>query len=890
MVWAVIPSWSDALLLKHTVEFDSGWVPPDQFVGSPHCASVMNVDVPTHVVEQLAALATGSIDATGVQIVVAVINRAVTSAANPLRSPMEVIMERGADTALTWVFVVVMAHLRCGAVGGSRSAVKILGAVSVDGADGPVALRGLLACGFLAVVAIESPRAVSLDRLTFLLWGDAPPAGVKPAVQQLATRVRRALAAAGVAVDLQAVPPGYALIGESDTIDVRAFRADARAGAEALRAGDHRRAADLLTAALEQWAGPALLDLAELPLYTVLGPVLDDERWRAEQLRAEALLASGRADECARGLAVATAQTPLREQLWVLQARALAAAGRVADAIRCVRTGAAVITAELGVPPGPEMAALENELLRTPVPVAPSAIAVKAPATERSGLLDAALARAMDNAEQAAVAAGQRLAHAEAVRHWQRAVELLDSCRPDDDAHRLRLLLGLGAAHNTASRDAEAQRVFTQAIELARKLGDTRALAWAALGYCGERNGFVRPPEHRQLLEEALAALPEDEPMLRGRLLSRLATDVYWSGSIDTALRLAEEAMASAVQADDEEGQLLARYAMAFGCWTPDRAERLLRVAEEYITAAQTAGSLRHQLLAHRWMAPIATELGDVRRGSVEAQIAVDIADEIGLSEQQWLSRLIAAAQELITGDLDRAESLATESLTLGSVTEPTVALDYFGIFIWTLRWLQGRLAEVAALVEEVATTPGVDLTRLLGLALTHAEMGRIDDSRAILDRITSVQLNACAKDATWFITLAAMAEAAARSGHRRTAAQAFERLRPFADRIAIANVTATGPVAHHVGIAAWTAGNRDVGVRMLAQAVEIGDRAATPVFAARSRLALAERLIIVGDAGRASVLADEARDAAARLGLLGVLAAAEQLLAGAVPQVADGR
>jgi DNA-binding SARP family transcriptional activator len=772
-------------------------------------------------------------------------------------------------------------------VGGSRILIRVLGPVSVGDADGSGALRGVLACGFLAVVASESPRPVSVDRLTSLLWGDDPPAGVKAAVQQLATRVRRALAACDAQVELQAVPPGYALVGDVGWIDVRSFRSNVRAGADALRAGDHHRAAELLGQGLDLWVGTAFADLAELPLYTILGPVLDDERWHAEELRADALLGSGQAEECARLLAAATSQTPLRERLWVLQARSLAAAGRVADAIRCVRTGAAVITAELGVPPGPELAAMEEELLRTPVPVAPSWIVAKAPMTERGGLLDAALGRAMDNAEQAANAASQRLAHAEAVRHWQRAVELLESCRPDDDEHRLRLLLGLGAAHNTASRDAEAQRVFLQALELARRLDDARSFAWAALGYCSERNGFVVPPEHRQLLEEALRKMPSDEAMLRGRVLARLATDVYWSGAIDDALRLAEDATVEADRAGDEEGQLLARYAMAFGCWTPDRAVRLSTVAEEYLGAAQSAGSLRHQLLAHRWMAPVVTELGDVRRGAAEAKIAVEIADEIGLSEQQWLSRLIAAAIELVAGDLTKAEALATESLTLGSVTEPAVALDYFGIFIWTLRWLQGRLEEIAPLVEEVATTPGVDLTRRLGLALTHGEMGRLDDARAILDGVTSVQLNAYPKDSTWYITLAAMAEAAAATGHRRAAAAVFERLRPYHDRIAIANVTATGPVAHHVGIAAWTAGNRDVGLRMLTDAVDIGDRAPAPVFAARSRIALAERLAMVGERDWAMILATQAHDAAGRLGLRRVAADADRLLAGADPATA---
>src|SRR5262245_8437153 len=208
--------------------------------------------------------------------------------------------------------------------------------------------------------------------MTFLLWGEDPPGGVRGAVQQIASRVRRGLALAGLAESLRAVPPGYALEVPADEIDVRIFRAGVRAAIDAQRAGDHDGAAATLTSGLDLWTGAPLADLIDLPLATVLSPAIDDERGRAEELRAESLLAASRPGECAERLAAATAQSPLRERLWVLQAQALAAAGRPADAVRCVRTATAVITAELGVPPGPELAALENDI-RTQAPASVAA-------------------------------------------------------------------------------------------------------------------------------------------------------------------------------------------------------------------------------------------------------------------------------------------------------------------------------------------------------------------------------------------------------------------------------------------------------------------------------------------------------------------------------------
>ncbi len=191
------------------------------------------------------------------------------------------------------------------------------------------------------------------------------------------------------------------------------------------------------------------------------------------------------------------------------------------------------------------------------------------------------------------------------------------------------------------------------------------------------------------------------------------------------------------------------------------------------------------------------TELGDVDRGGVEAARAMELADDLQVSEQQWVSRVIAASHQLVVGDLARAEQLATEALALGSVCEPLVALDYVSLFMWTLRLLQGRLDEIASLVEETAATPGVDVPRRMGLALTRAELGRLDESRAMLDALTARDIDALPKDASWYIALAAMAETAAATNHTKIAGLVFE----TAEAIC-------GPDRHHVGELLGTRGS----------------------------------------------------------------------------------
>jgi DNA-binding SARP family transcriptional activator len=729
--------------------------------------------------------------------------------------------------------------------------VRVLGPIEIVGPQGVATPTGLLPKAFLAVLALEAPRPVSIDRLSDLLWGDSPPRGTKVALQQLASRTRRALDAAGLVGVLKAVSPGYALVVDAEQVDLREFRSRARAADAHRRAGETEPAATLFNEALATWRGGALADLAELPMHSLLAPGIDNERDRAEEQRAECLLAVGRVAEAATFLAGATARSPLDEHLWALRAKALLADGRPVEAARIVQVAMALVTATLGVPPGPALVEMEQRLRHSAAPsIGTDGRALSAPApidsTPRRGgeaappVLHEALRRALDRAERAAHAANERLAFDEAVRQWQRAIDMLDGIDPGDDLTRLRLLLGLGEAHNQVSLESEARASFREALTIARRLGDAAGFASAVLGYCSDHIGFASPVEQTALLNEALTLLPTRANRLRSRVLGRLATEVYWHGAVDRTLELANAALQEAEHADDPTCRLWARYALAFGCWTPDRIPQLLTVCTDYLADALACGDHFHEMMARRWLAPAAAELGDVARAIEESTAAVMLADDLGRAAQQWMNRVIAAPIAMLGGDLERAEALATEALAIGSAVEPATSIDYVGMNIWNIHWLRGGLDSIISLIEEVATHDGVGQARRFGLAFTFTELGRLDEARQLLVGLSGEDLDTVPRDASWFFTIGALAEAAAALGDVGLAAQAFDRLAPYCDRISVNSLTTLGPVAHQAGIAAWCCGRHDEARQLLKRAVEIADRAGAPLFAARSRSVLA--------------------------------------------------
>jgi len=756
--------------------------------------------------------------------------------------------------------------------------VCLLGPLRLHGPGSTVAVPGTLPKGLLAVLASEVGRPVALDRLTDLLWGSAAPSGVRLALQQLATRARRSLTELGVSDALRAEPPGYVLDIDPHAVDLVRFRDSMRAAFEARRNDDHEAAVRHADRALLLWSDRAFADLVDLPLASYLGPLLDDERWRTEELRAASLMHLGRPYEAARFLAAATAVEPLRERLWVLEVGALVACDRTAEAIRRARTAIAVLDSELGIPPGPELSDLADRLQphsgrrREPSPP------LREPVGAQRGMLDEALRRALAKAEQAAEAAMATRAYGEAAHQWSRALDLIDSGNVGDD-HRLRALLGLGGALNRDGQEREARAVCLDAVALARRRSDGTGLAWAALAYCHDYIMFRPPPEQEAILREALAALGEGEHLLRSRLLSRLAREIYWTGPAGTCRTLAEQAFAEARLAGDAETRLLARYSLAFGNWQPDRVRELVDVCEAYLADAITCGDRFHELLARRWLVPAVSELGDVARGELEAAAAMRLSDELGISVQQWITRVIAGAHQLLVGDLPRAEQLGSEGLALGAVAEPANAIDFVSMLIWTIRWLQGRLEEIAPLVEEVASGPGLELPRRLGLAVTYAELGRTREAAAILDGVGTDEVAALHHDASWYIALAAMAEAAAMVAHTGAAEMVLPRLLPYRDRIAITSTTATGPLAHYVGLCEWVVGEIEPALESLRESVAVADRCGTPVFGARSRVALAERLLLLNRVGEARELARLALEESNRRDLRSVACAARRVL-----------
>ena len=220
--------------------------------------------------------------------------------------------------------------------------------------DGPSGLSGVRLRGLLARLALEAGRPVSAATLVEDLW-EIPPDNALNALQALVSRLRRVLGSGLVVTE----PGGYRLAVEPGVVDAMAFDALLTEAAQAPPATAHT----LLGDALALWRGPALADLGELPFAGPVATRLSERRALAVEERARLALRLGLGPDL-DALTTQLTAAPLRETTAALLGRALHAVGRQADALATLDRTIAGLADELGVDPGPELAAARMAVLR----------------------------------------------------------------------------------------------------------------------------------------------------------------------------------------------------------------------------------------------------------------------------------------------------------------------------------------------------------------------------------------------------------------------------------------------------------------------------------------------------------------------------------------------
>src|SRR5205085_3251066 len=118
-------------------------------------------------------------------------------------------------------------------------------------------------------------------------------------------------------------------------------------------------------------------------------------------------------------------------------------------------------------------------------------------------------------------------------------------------------------------------------------------LARAALGYRGPAEmGSPSDPPTVALLEEGLAAVGDGFPVLRGRLLSRMAGTPPLADSMATRAAFSREALELAERSRDDRALRDALSARLWASLGPDHVDERLAVGRELLAFSRRGGGL----------------------------------------------------------------------------------------------------------------------------------------------------------------------------------------------------------------------------------------------------------------------------------------------------------
>ncbi|MGI5242512.1 AfsR/SARP family transcriptional regulator [Dactylosporangium sp. CA-139066] len=239
--------------------------------------------------------------------------------------------------------------------------VRVLGPLEVRRGDVALELGTPKQRTVLALLLLHANRQVTAARVVEELWPGAVPSSAGANVTTYLSRLRRAVAGDGCALERR--DGAYRLRIDPDSIDVHRFAERAGRGDAAWGAGEPAAAAQHWATALSTWRGGAFEGLPT-------GPELDAARaeWHERRLavlerHARARLRLGRPDEVAAEMRRQTLAEPLRETGWLLLVAALWRSGHPAAALEAYERARTVLGEQLGVDPGPRLRGLHRAIL-----------------------------------------------------------------------------------------------------------------------------------------------------------------------------------------------------------------------------------------------------------------------------------------------------------------------------------------------------------------------------------------------------------------------------------------------------------------------------------------------------------------------------------------------
>jgi tetratricopeptide (TPR) repeat protein len=414
-----------------------------------------------------------------------------------------------------------------------------------------------------------------------------------------------------------------------------------------------------------------------------------------------------------------------------------------------------------------------------------------------------------------------------------------------------------------ASRDD-----FEHAYQLAEQAGNAQAIAAAAIGLAGLWVGERRTVTGWVMLEARLQhalSLLDQQSLLALRLRARLAAEAdYRRGEHAAILAVLDETRAGTDPVSLAEALSLAHHCLL----GPEHVARRRELAVELIKMSFRTKRRSDLMMGLLWQTVDSYSAGDPHAGRLLGELRAELAQH----DHAAVSFVVSAIDVMLAirgGRLDEAESLAGACAKSGAAAGDIDYEWWPGAQLVTVRWYQGRLAELLPMLHERVHSPAlspVDNSAVAALATAAALQGDRRTAASSLAALRRAGLASLPRSSSWLVTMNGVVEAAYLLRDVDLAAEAYSLLHPYAHLPMVGGlgVTCFGATEHALGIASLTLGQPDRAIDHLRSAVQLNQALAHWPALVACRHRLAQALTLRGQPGDAEAARRELEIASA--------------------------
>ncbi len=438
-------------------------------------------------------------------------------------------------------------------------------------------------------------------------------------------------------------------------------------------------------------------------------------------------------------------------------------------------------------------------------------------------------------AVRAAAVARLLHAHEEAALLLRQALEVMAEDPTLDDHDRLGVLIELADAERWSGQWPRLREAAELALDVAETVGDPEALAKAAtimtIGAFWQTSGYGEV-HHRQIaaLRRVLTELPTGDSSQRCRVMTALASELYFLAGHEERAALVEESLAMARRLVDDALLVDACLTGFISLWRPDTAAERLALAAEASELSQRLGDGPRFVVAATLRAVALSELGRVEEmWQVEAGArseAERLRIPYGLIV---LDGLVVPWLAMAGRENDAREAMARMQHTSQRVVLFQLKEALLGAALSMEMWS----GDVGALLPALLSTH--ETTSLPVTSLLCQMMIRDGDPERARDFVTAHPIDLPgAMD--WFsmLLIAAAAETALWVDDPDLGESTYAQLAPYVGTVvASGSSVAEGPVDAFLAMAACAAGEREAASRHADGAVALMEQWGIPRCAA---------------------------------------------------------